>query len=62
VQSRRAPRSFFMGLDDQHTVQGVTVDNLRFNGKPANSAAEANLTLGANVSDVRFGKAGPSGR
>jgi len=51
-----------MGLDDQPTVQGVTVDNLRFNGKPANSAAEANLTLGANVSDVRFGKAGPSGR
>ncbi len=56
VLGRRAPRSFFMGLDAQHTIQDVTIDNLRFNGQPANSAAEANLTLGANVSEVRFGK------
>jgi len=56
VTGRRAPRSFFVGLDAQHTVQGVTVDNLRFNGKPANSAAEAGLALGAHVSGVRFGK------
>ena len=27
VTSRRAPRSFFNGLDAQHTVQGVTIDN-----------------------------------
>ena len=56
VTGRRAPRSFFMGLDALHTVQGVTINNLRFNDQLANSTAEANLALGANVSDVRFGK------
>jgi hypothetical protein len=30
---------------------------LRLNGKPANTAAEANLSVGQYVSDVRFGKA-----
>jgi hypothetical protein len=54
VTSRRAPHSFFNGLDAQHTVQGITIDNLRLNGKPANTAAEANLSLGQFVSDVRF--------
>ena len=54
VTSRRAPRSSFNGLDAQHTVQGVTIDNLRLNGKPANNAAEANLSVGQYVSDVRF--------
>ena len=57
VTGRRAPRSFFNGLDIQHTVQGVTIDNLRLNGKPANIAAEANLSVGQYVSGVRFGKA-----
>jgi len=57
VTGRRAPRSFFNGLDAQHTVQGVTIDNLRLNGKPANTAADANLSVGQYVSDVRFDKA-----
>jgi hypothetical protein len=56
VMGRHAPRSFFTGLEARHTVQGVTLDNLRFNGQPAHNAAAANLALGANVSDVRFGK------
>jgi hypothetical protein len=54
---RRTPRSFFNGLDVQHTVQGITIDNLRLNGKPANTAAEANLSVGQYVSGVRFGNA-----
>ena len=54
VTGRRAPRSFFNGLDAQHTVQGVTIDNLRLNGKPANTTAEANLSVGQYVSDVRL--------
>jgi len=54
---RRAPRSSFNGLDAQHTVQGVTIDNLRLNGKLASSAGDANLSVGQSVSDVRFGKA-----
>ena len=57
VTGRGAPRSFFNGLDVQHTVQGVTIDNLRLNGKPANTAAEANLSVGQYVNGVRFGNA-----
>jgi hypothetical protein len=57
VTGRRAPRSFFNGLDVQHTVQEVTIENLRLNGKPANTAAEANLSVGQYVSGVRFGNA-----
>ena len=57
VTGRRAPRSFFNGLDAQHTVQGVTIDNLRLNGKSANTEAEANLSVGQYASDVRFGNA-----
>jgi len=57
VTGKRAPRSFFNGLDAQHAVQGVTIDNLRLNGKPANTAAEANLSVGQYVSGVRFGNA-----
>jgi hypothetical protein len=57
VTGRRAPRSFFNGLDVQHTVQGITIDNLRLNGKPANTAAEANLSVGQYVNGVRFGSA-----
>lgn len=57
VASRRAPRSFFNGLDPHHTVQQVRIDNLRLNGKPASSPAEANLSVGQYASDVRFGQA-----
>lgn len=55
VTGRRAPRSSFNGLDALHKVQGITIDNLRLNGQPAKSAAEANLSVGQYVSDVRFG-------
>jgi hypothetical protein len=58
VTGRRIPKSRFQGLDAQHTVRGITIDNLRFNGKPAQTAVEAGLALGTNVSDVRFGKSG----
>lgn len=62
VTGRRAPRSFFQGLDAQHGVQDITIENLRFNGKPAATAAEAGLALGHNVASVRFGNAAPAGR
>jgi hypothetical protein len=61
VTGRRAPRSYFSGLDAQHTVQGVTIHNLRFNGKAANSAAEASLWIGPHVSGVSFSKAAHGG-
>ncbi|HXP61913.1 MAG TPA: glycosyl hydrolase family 28 protein, partial [Dongiaceae bacterium] len=57
VTGKRAPRSSFNGLDAQHAVQGVTLDNLRMNGKLATTATEANLEVGPYVSGVRFGKA-----
>jgi len=57
VTGKRAPRSSFNGLDAQHAVQGVTLDNLRLNGKLTTTATEANLTVGPHVSDVRFGTA-----
>jgi hypothetical protein len=57
VTGRRAPRSFFNGLDTQHTVQGVTIDNLRLNGKLTQTAAEANLSVGPYVSGERFSTA-----
>jgi hypothetical protein len=57
VTGERAPRSSFNGLDPRHTVEGVWLDNLRLNGKPAMTAAEANLTVGPHVSAVRFGQA-----
>jgi len=42
-----------LGLDAEHDVQGVTIENLRFNGTPARSAEEARLSLGPHVSGVR---------
>ncbi len=56
LTGKRAPRSFFNGLDAQHAVQGVTINNLRMNGKITTTATEANFTVGPHVSGVRFGK------
>ena len=56
VTGKRVPKSWFQGLDAQHAVRGITLDNLRFNDKPAATTTDASLALGANVSDVRFVK------
>ncbi len=48
-----APSSF-RGFDAEHDVAGVTIANLRFNGKPAGNAPEARLQLGPHVDRVRF--------
>jgi hypothetical protein len=54
VAGKRVPPSSFSGLDAEHTVANVAIDNLRLNGKLAASAADANLSVGRHVSDVRF--------
>jgi|GEM_PF-3946887 len=54
VASQRVPRSFFNGLDGEHTVENILIDNLRFNGEPAVSATDANLSVGRHVSNVQF--------
>jgi hypothetical protein len=48
-----APSSF-RGFDAEHDVAGVTIANLRFNGKPAGNAQEARLQIGPHVDRVRF--------
>lgn len=57
VLSRHPPRSHFSGFDSEHTVERVTIDNLSLNGRQAHTAAEAHLSIGQNVSGVRFGRA-----
>ena len=54
VTSRREPRSSFRGLDAEHGVEGVTIQNLRFNGRPVGNAQEAHLDIGPHVKEVRF--------
>lgn len=48
------PPSSFRGLDAEHGVAGVTIENLRLNGKPAANAADAGLQVGPFVEGVRF--------
>jgi hypothetical protein len=59
VTGKKMPPSSFTGLDAEHDVRGVRIENLRFNGRPAASPEEAHLKIGAFVEDVRFtGSAG----
>jgi len=53
-----APSSF-RGFDAEHDVAGVTIANLRFNGRSAGHAQEARLQIGPHVSRVQFAEAGP---
>jgi len=57
VLSRRQPLSSFRGFDAEHTVEGVTIQNLRFNDRLIRDAAEACLTIGPHVSGVQFAAA-----
>jgi len=54
VTSPIEPPSSFRGFDEGHTVQGVTIQNLRFNGRPIRNAKEARLSIGPFVQDVRW--------
>jgi hypothetical protein len=54
VTGKEMPPSAFTGLDAAHDVQGVTIENLRFNGHPISNAGEAHLQIGKYVQDVRF--------
>ncbi len=54
VFSARPPPSSFRGFDAEHGVDGVTIENLRFNGRPVHDAADAHLSVGPHVGDIRF--------
>jgi hypothetical protein len=48
----------FDGFDDGHDVKGVSIENLRFNGRPITSAEDAHPKIGKYVQDVRLVKSG----
>jgi hypothetical protein len=54
VTSKLFLPSRFQGLDPEHDVEGVTIENYRVNGKPCKSVEDAHLQLGKYVSDVHF--------
>jgi hypothetical protein len=54
VTGPQLPPSSFRGFDAEHGVEGVTIANLRLNGKPVLSASEARLQIGPHVRSVEF--------
>ncbi|MCL5270995.1 MAG: glycosyl hydrolase family 28 protein [bacterium] len=54
VTSKLFPPSSFRGADAEHNVIGVTIDNLRVNGRRCTSPEEARLEIHPHVSDVTF--------
>jgi hypothetical protein len=60
VTGPHVPPSSFRGFDAEHTVEGVTIANLRFGGKLAANAQEARLRVGPHVGGVRFPALVPS--
>ncbi len=54
VISRHQPPSSFRGFDAEHTVEGVTIQNLRFNNTQIHDAGAARLKIGPHVRDVKF--------
>jgi hypothetical protein len=58
VSGKPIPSSSFTGFDAEHDVRGVTIESLRFNGRPITSAGDAHLQIGKYVQDVRFVESG----
>ena len=54
VTSKLFLPSHFQGLDAEHDVKGVTIENVRVNGRLCANAEEAHLQIGPHVSDVTF--------
>jgi len=54
VIGKPIPPSSFTGYDAQHDIRGVTIENLRFNGRPITNATDAHLKIGKYVEDMRF--------
>ena len=48
------PPSALSGFDETHDVKGVTIANMRINGKVATTLEEAAIHVGQFVSDVRI--------
>ncbi len=54
VTARKMPRSYIIGYDeDEHSVQDVTLENVRINGTILGSAEEGNFTV-ERAKEIRF--------
>jgi len=60
VTGKLFPPSCFRGADDEHTVAGVTIDNLRVNGQRCHGPEDARLEIHPHVADVAFVAEGKS--
>ncbi len=54
VTGPEQPASIARGVDEQHRVTGLSVENLTFNGKPVTDAAQAKIETGAFADPVLF--------
>ena len=54
VSAPRMPASSLQGFDAEHTVDGVTFENVRLNGELLLTAEEAGVRIGEHVTNVRF--------
>jgi hypothetical protein len=54
VTGKPFPTSFLQGFDAQHTVEGVTIERLRVNGRLITNSVEARFSVGPYVKDLRF--------
>jgi hypothetical protein len=54
VVGQITPPSNLHGFDAEHTVMGVSFQNVRFDKRPVLDAGAMRLTLGPHVTNVRF--------
>jgi len=54
VTGKPVPESSLTGFDAQHDVRDVSIENLRFNGRPATSAEAAHIKLNGFAAPVHF--------
>lgn len=57
VSGPQMPPSSFRGFDAEHGVEGVTIADMRLNGRAITNASEARLQIGPFVRPVQFGGA-----
>ena len=58
VTGKPVPESSFTGWDAEHDVQGVKMENLRFNGRPVTNLADAHVKIGKYARDIAFVESG----
>jgi hypothetical protein len=54
VSGKQMPKTWLRGHDAQHTIEGITVENLTFNGEKITSAEQGRFEIGDFVDDIRF--------